>query len=115
MYRKTVALFSSSLSCCLIKLISIYQLIISPWLGRSCRFTPSCSDYAKMALQRHGCFRGLWLSGLRLLRCQPLSSPGFDPVPECCSVSKSKALDLMKLRKSTNEQTHENRYKTDGY
>ncbi len=88
MYRKTVALFSSSLSCCLIKLISIYQLIISPWLGRSCRFTPSCSDYAKMALQRHGCFRGLWLSGLRLLRCQPLSSPGFDPVPECCSVSK---------------------------
>ena len=115
MYRKTMALLSSNLSCCLIKLISIYQWIISPWLGRNCRFTPSCSDYAKMALQRHGCFRGLWLSGLRLLRCQPLSSPGFDPVPECCSTSKKQGSSSKKHSKTTNEQSYENGYKTDGH
>ncbi|WP_031386237.1 membrane protein insertion efficiency factor YidD [Desulfonatronum thiodismutans] len=66
----------------LILLIRGYQLGISPLLPPSCRFIPSCSEYAKQALETHGLVRGTMLSGWRLLRCQPFCAGGLDPVPE---------------------------------
>lgn len=58
-----------------------YQVVLSPWLGPSCRFHPSCSRYADEALERHGLLRGGWLSARRLCRCGPWHPGGYDPVP----------------------------------
>ena len=66
----------------LIALIRIYQWLISPWLGHHCRFYPSCSEYARQAIERHGAVRGVWLVIRRLLRCHPWHPGGVDPVPE---------------------------------
>ncbi|MEB3257940.1 MAG: membrane protein insertion efficiency factor YidD [Cyanobacteriota bacterium] len=63
-------------------LIRIYQRWISPLLGPRCRFIPSCSAYAAEALQRHGPWRGGWLSVRRLSRCHPFTPCGCDPVPD---------------------------------
>jgi uncharacterized protein len=65
-----------------IALIKIYQWIISPVLGPKCRFTPTCSHYALIALKRHGVFKGLWLSVKRISRCHPWGGSGIDEVPE---------------------------------
>jgi uncharacterized protein len=62
-------------------LVRGYQLVISPALPPSCRFTPSCSQYALEAITRHGAVRGTWLTVLRLVRCHPFHPGGFDPVP----------------------------------
>jgi uncharacterized protein len=61
--------------------IRAYQLVLSPWLPRSCRFAPSCSVYAREAIQRHGVARGLALAWRRLWRCHPWGGRGYDPVP----------------------------------
>ena len=61
--------------------IRLYQWVISPHLGRVCRYSPSCSAYALEALGRHGAWRGSWLAARRIVRCHPLGSSGFDPVP----------------------------------
>ncbi|HEX7926538.1 MAG TPA: membrane protein insertion efficiency factor YidD [bacterium] len=66
----------------LIGLVRLYQLAISPFIPPCCRFYPSCSHYAIEALERHGALRGLWLTVWRLLRCQPWSAGGYDPVPD---------------------------------
>ncbi len=58
-----------------------YRLLISPWLGRNCRFAPTCSEYALEALERHGAARGGWLALRRICRCHPWGGEGFDPVP----------------------------------
>jgi putative membrane protein insertion efficiency factor len=65
----------------LIALIRAYRYLLSPWLGNQCRFYPSCSCYAIEALEQHGAIKGLWLSGHRLLRCNPWHGGGHDPVP----------------------------------
>jgi putative membrane protein insertion efficiency factor len=65
----------------LIKLVRFYQLVISPFFPPSCRYQPSCSEYALQALKTHGPFYGSWLSIKRLLRCQPWGGHGHDPVP----------------------------------
>lgn len=65
----------------LIKFIKIYQKGISPLKPRCCRFEPSCSQYSIEALQTHGVFLGLSLSIWRILRCNPFSRGGYDPVP----------------------------------
>jgi uncharacterized protein len=62
-------------------LIRGYQLAISPALPPSCRFTPSCSQYALEAVTRHGALKGSWLAACRLVRCHPFHPGGFDPVP----------------------------------
>ncbi len=65
----------------LIALIELYRRWISPMLPAACRFHPSCSAYARDAVELHGAFRGGMLAVWRLLRCQPFSRGGFDPVP----------------------------------
>lgn len=62
-------------------LFRFYRYFISPWLGRQCRFHPTCSAYAIEALERHGAVRGSWLAVKRIARCNPWSGGGFDPVP----------------------------------
>lgn len=65
----------------LIGLVKAYQLLVSPFLGPTCRYYPSCSAYAVEALQVHGAIKGTWLAGRRLLRCHPWSPGGVDHVP----------------------------------
>ena len=60
--------------------IRAYQLLLSPMVGQRCKYYPSCSEYAAQAVQRYGILRGLVLAGWRLLRCNPWSPGGFDPV-----------------------------------
>ena len=66
----------------LVLLVRVYQRAISPLFPSSCRYVPTCSEYAAQALTRHGIVRGLWLSAGRILRCNPWSDGGEDPVPE---------------------------------
>lgn len=58
-----------------------YKRFISPMLPASCRYSPSCSEYALTAIERHGALKGGWLSLKRILRCNPLFPGGYDPVP----------------------------------
>jgi putative membrane protein insertion efficiency factor len=62
--------------------IRVYQLVISPALPARCKYYPTCSQYAVQAIQRFGILRGLVLAGWRLLRCNPFSHGGFDPVDD---------------------------------
>jgi len=62
-------------------LIRLYQRWISPYTPPSCRFYPSCSQYALEAVSRYGLLRGTWLAARRLLRCHPFHPGGYDPVP----------------------------------
>ena len=62
--------------------IRAYQKLLSPMVGERCKYYPSCSEYAAQAIQRYGILRGLVLAGWRLLRCNPWSRGGFDPVEE---------------------------------
>lgn len=66
----------------LIGLVRGYRLLLSPWLGSSCRFEPTCSRYALGVLERHGAVAGSLMTGHRLLRCHPWCAGGHDPVPE---------------------------------
>lgn len=66
----------------LIKLIGFYRKGISPYKKPCCRFTPTCSEYAIEAIRIHGSIKGLGLALWRILRCNPFSKGGFDPVPE---------------------------------
>lgn len=63
-------------------LIKIYQTLISPFTPASCRFQPTCSNYAKEALEKHGFVKGGWLALRRILSCHPWGRSGYDPVPE---------------------------------
>jgi putative membrane protein insertion efficiency factor len=65
----------------LVALVRGYQYLLSPWWGRQCRFSPTCSEYAIEALERHGAAHGVWLALRRVLRCHPWGGGGFDPVP----------------------------------
>jgi hypothetical protein len=65
----------------LLHLLRGYQRYVSPYLSPSCRFTPSCSEYTRQAVERYGVVKGLWMGVKRLGHCHPLSSGGFHPVP----------------------------------
>lgn len=66
----------------LLWLIKGYQFLLSPWVGNQCRFYPTCSEYARIAIKRHGALKGSYLAVRRLLICHPYSGRhGFDPVP----------------------------------
>lgn len=74
MHRAIAALF--------LLLIRAYQLLLSPWLGSRCRFTPTCSAYAAEAVRVWGPWKGVRLALHRLSRCRPGGGAGWDPVPE---------------------------------
>lgn len=65
-----------------IGLIRLYRLFLSPWLGRQCRYLPTCSEYTEEAIARYGLWRGSWIGLSRLQRCGPFGASGFDPIPE---------------------------------
>lgn len=66
----------------LLVLIRGYQLLVSPLFPPSCRYFPTCSDYARGAVRRHGPLAGSWLTAMRLARCHPWGGFGYDPVPD---------------------------------
>lgn len=66
----------------LLLLIKVYQKIISPIFPSTCRYTPTCSHYAKEALEIHGLFKGSWLAIKRISSCHPWGGNGYDPVPK---------------------------------
>lgn len=63
-------------------LIRGYQLTLSPFIGRQCRYAPTCSHYTDDAIQRYGFWAGGWMGLARFLRCNPFGASGYDPVPE---------------------------------
>jgi putative membrane protein insertion efficiency factor len=73
--------FFQILALPLIVLIKIYQLLVSPLIPPSCRFTPTCSHYSLEALKKYGILKGGWLSLRRIIRCHPWGGSGYDPVP----------------------------------
>ena len=65
----------------LILLIRIYQVTLSPFIGRCCRYTPTCSNYGIEAIKKYGAIKGGWLTFKRILSCNPWGGSGYDPVP----------------------------------
>ena len=63
-----------------IALIEKYQKYISPILGRNCKYYPSCSEYTKHAIEKYGIIKGFFLGGKRIIRCNPFSKGGYDPL-----------------------------------
>lgn len=61
--------------------VRAYRLVFSPWVGMNCRYDPTCSAYALEALDKHGAWRGTWLTLRRILRCHPWGGAGVDDVP----------------------------------
>jgi len=79
--RQIARYVSSGLAFFLCLPIVFYQTSISPFTPATCRFTPTCSEYARQALKKHGPIKGLWLAVRRILRCHPWGGSGYDPVP----------------------------------
>ena len=75
---KTVAQLPAKL---LILLIRVYQLTLSPFIGRNCRYTPTCSNYGIEAIKKYGAIKGGWLTVKRIISCNPWGGSGYDPVP----------------------------------
>ena len=80
--RKGLAALCAGLNAVLMGVVKGYRLFLSPGLGSACRFTPTCSQYALQALERHGPAAGSYLAARRLLRCHPGCPGGHDPVPD---------------------------------
>lgn len=74
-------LLSRAIQWVMLALITFYQQCISPFFPPACRYTPTCSQYAKEAITKYGPFKGGWLALKRILRCNPFGGSGYDPVP----------------------------------
>lgn len=79
--RLVIRYLSKAITFVLCLPIVFYQTCISPFTPPTCRFTPTCSEYAKQALRKHGPIKGLYLAVWRILRCNPWGGSGYDPVP----------------------------------
>ncbi|MBR6774522.1 MAG: membrane protein insertion efficiency factor YidD [Bacteroidales bacterium] len=75
---KTIAKLPANL---MILLIRVYQYTLSPFIGRNCRYTPTCSNYGIEAIKKYGAIKGGWLTLKRILSCNPWGGSGYDPVP----------------------------------
>jgi putative membrane protein insertion efficiency factor len=82
MAARVTARLAHATEWAMLGLIRTYQLTLSPWLGRQCRYVPTCSVYAAEAIRRFGPRRGAWLALRRLGRCHPWGAAGYDPVPD---------------------------------
>ncbi len=78
---KTTDILKKILNAPFVLLILFYRTCISPYTPPSCRFTPTCSEYALQAFRKYGPIKGFWLSLKRILRCHPGGGSGYDPVP----------------------------------
>ena len=85
------ARFGSLVARAALALIRLYQLVLSPLLGRSCRFEPSCSRYTARCIELHGAARGGWLGLRRIARCHPFHPGGYDPPPCAANPEPSRA------------------------
>jgi len=74
----------------LMGLVKGYRLLLSPWLGSACRFTPTCSAYSLQALEQYGAAKGTYLTLHRLVRCQPWCDGGHDPLPPAAAGANAK-------------------------
>ncbi|MCR4680207.1 MAG: membrane protein insertion efficiency factor YidD [Bacteroidales bacterium] len=79
--RKILRWISKGIGAVMIGLIKLYQWTLSPLIGRSCRYTPTCSNYGIEAIRKHGPIKGGWLTFKRILSCNPWGGSGYDPVP----------------------------------
>jgi hypothetical protein len=77
-----VNLISKAIAKLLIGVVRVYQVTISPWLGQSCRYQPTCSHYMVEAIREWGPLKGSWLGIKRIGRCHPWGGEGYDPVPK---------------------------------
>lgn len=82
----------------LIGFIHLYQKFISPLFPPSCRYVPTCSNYAVTALKKFGAVRGTLMAGARILRCHPFVPGGFDPVPDKFTLHRNWQTDVKKAR-----------------
>ena len=80
-WAKSRKVFKAALSFPFIMLVKFYQACISPFTPPSCRYTPTCSQYAAEALRKYGPLKGGWLALKRILSCNPWGGSGYDPVP----------------------------------
>jgi putative membrane protein insertion efficiency factor len=80
--RALLRLVEGALGAVALGLIRLYQVLLSPFLGRACRYQPTCSRYTHQAIRRFGFFRGGWIGAKRIARCHPWGNWGPDPVPE---------------------------------
>jgi putative membrane protein insertion efficiency factor len=85
--------------------LRMYRRLLSPMLPHSCRFVPTCSDYAMEAIERHGALRGSLLALGRLLRCHPFARSGYDPVPPNAVARRGSFGKFLRLRKKA-ARTH---------
>jgi len=76
-----MGIFLKIISSILLGFVRLYQMVISPWLPNACRYTPTCSQYALEAIQKHGPLKGTWLAMKRISSCHPWGGSGYDPVP----------------------------------
>lgn len=81
MWTKAFAAPGAILKRALLALIRAYQYLLSPWVGGGCRYWPTCSEYAREAVELHGALKGGWMMVARLARCHPYGRGGVDPVP----------------------------------
>ena len=81
----------SAAAALVLVLLRGYKFLLSPLFAGGCRYLPSCSDYAREAVERYGAVRGSWLALKRLVRCHPLGSHGYDPVPQPHSAGRCTA------------------------
>ncbi len=81
---------------CLIALIKLYKLFLSPIMGNACRFYPTCSTYGIEAIEKHGAIKGSYLTIKRIGRCQPLCKGGYDPVPDVVQKNHISHTDSLK-------------------
>lgn len=79
--KRLLRMLNKALSSVMLALIAFYRNCISPLTPPTCRFTPTCSQYAVEAIKKHGPLKGGWLALRRILRCHPFGGSGYDPVP----------------------------------
>ena len=95
-----------------IALLSVYRLLISPFFANTCRYQPTCSEYAKDAFRLHGVIKGAYLTTHRLLRCHPWGGSGYNPVPSPeqteGAVQSGDALPDKRVNTLVDHQQHEN-------
>jgi uncharacterized protein len=79
-FRRSLWQNTFTMKFLVLDLLSVYKMFLSPFLPQACRFEPTCSDYARQAVEKYGAMRGTWMGLRRILRCQPFCKGGHDPV-----------------------------------